>query len=61
MNPELFNLNGHGYFVWLSYGRLLLAVVIERVMLKKRRARALAQARLVGAEEPARRVRVEAN
>ncbi len=35
-------MGGHAYFVWMSYGALLVAVVVEILLLRVRRNRALA-------------------
>jgi len=35
-------MGGHAFFVWMSYGALLLAVVVEMLLLRARRKRALA-------------------
>ena len=35
-------MGGHAYFVWMSYGALLVAIVVEIVLLGVRRKRALA-------------------
>jgi heme exporter protein CcmD len=35
-------MGGHAFFVWMSFGALLVAIVVELVSLRLRRARALA-------------------
>jgi heme exporter protein D len=40
--PEFWAMGGHAFFVWMSYGALLVAVVVELVSLRLRRRRALA-------------------
>jgi heme exporter protein CcmD len=35
-------MGGHAYFVWMSFGALLAAIVVEMVSLRLRRNRALA-------------------
>jgi len=39
---EFWAMGGHAFFVWMSYGALLVAVVVELVSLRLRRRRALA-------------------
>ena len=39
---EFWAMGGHAFFVWMSYGALLVAIVVEVVLLKVRRNRALA-------------------
>ncbi len=56
---SLFDFNGHGFFVWSSYGMLLLAVLAELFFLRRQRRRALSQARQLTHEAPARRARVQ--
>jgi heme exporter protein D len=57
----LFDLSGHGYFIWASYGMLALAVLFELVFLRRRRLRALLQASQIAKEAPARQARVKEN
>jgi len=38
---EFWAMGGHAYFVWMSYGALLAALVVESVLLRVRRRRAL--------------------
>lgn len=35
-------MGGQGYFVWMSFGALLAAIVVEMLLLRVRRRRALA-------------------
>jgi heme exporter protein CcmD len=35
-------MGGHAFFVWMSFGALFLALVVELVLLRARRRRALA-------------------
>ena len=35
-------MGGHAFFVWMSYGALLAAIVVELLLLRARRRRALA-------------------
>ena len=35
-------MGGHAFFVWMSFGALLVAIVVEMVSLRLRRKRALA-------------------
>ena len=39
---EFWAMGGHAFFVWMSYGALLVAIVVEMVSLRLRRKRALA-------------------
>jgi heme exporter protein D len=39
---DFWAMGGHAFFVWMSYGALLVAVVVELVSLRLRRRRALA-------------------
>ena len=39
---DFWAMGGHAFFVWMSYGALLVAVVVELVLLRLRRKRALA-------------------
>ncbi|MBK6983097.1 MAG: heme exporter protein CcmD [Betaproteobacteria bacterium] len=39
---DFWAMGGHAFFVWMSYGALLVAVVVEVVLLQARRKRALA-------------------
>ena len=39
---DFWAMGGHAYFVWMSYGALLVALVVESVLLQGRRRRALA-------------------
>lgn len=41
---DLLHLGGYGAFVWGSYGMLALAIVIELIALRRRRARAWQEA-----------------
>jgi heme exporter protein CcmD len=54
----LFNLSGHGYFIWASYGMLALAIALELFFLRRLRRRALDQAKAIQKEAPARRASV---
>lgn len=38
---EFWAMGGHGFFVWMSYGAMAVAVVAELLALRLRRARAL--------------------
>ena len=38
---EFWAMGGHAYFVWMSYGALLVAIVVELILLRARRKRAL--------------------
>ena len=38
---EFWAMGGHAFFVWMSYGALLVAIVVEIVLLRIRRNRAL--------------------
>ncbi len=38
---DLWAMGGHAFFVWMSYGALLVAVVVELLLLRVRRHRAL--------------------
>jgi heme exporter protein D len=38
---DFWAMGGQGFFVWMSYGALLVAIVVEGVSLKLRRSRAL--------------------
>jgi heme exporter protein CcmD len=59
VNPSsLFDLSGHGYFIWASYGMLALAIAFELVLLRRRRHRNIMQARAILSEAPARAVLV---
>jgi heme exporter protein D len=40
---EFWAMGGHGFFVWMSYGAALVAVVAEIVGLRRGRAQALRQ------------------
>ncbi len=40
--PEFWAMGGHAFFVWMSYGALLVAIVVEIIQLRVRRNRALA-------------------
>ena len=48
---EWLAMGGHGYFIWASYLMLGLAVVVELLMLRRRRADAIEQARMSAEEE----------
>ena len=39
---EFLAMGGHAFFVWMSFGALLVAVAVEVVLLQVRRRRALA-------------------
>jgi len=39
---EFWAMGGHAFFVWMSFGALLAAIVVEMVSLRLRRKRALA-------------------
>jgi heme exporter protein CcmD len=39
---DFWAMDGHAYFVWMSYGALLVAIVVESLLLQVRRSRALA-------------------
>jgi len=39
---EFWAMGGHAFFVWMSYGALLVAIVVELLLLRARRKRALA-------------------
>lgn len=39
---DFWAMGGHAFFVWMSYGALLVAVVVEVFLLQARRKRALA-------------------
>ena len=39
---SFFHMGGYGFFVWGSYGMLALAIVIEILVLRRQRVRALA-------------------
>jgi heme exporter protein D len=39
---DFWAMGGHAFFVWMSFGALLAAIVVEGVLLRVRRARALA-------------------
>jgi heme exporter protein D len=39
---DFWAMGGHAYFVWMSYGALLVAIVVESLLLQVRRSRALA-------------------
>ncbi|HEX4944950.1 MAG TPA: heme exporter protein CcmD [Usitatibacteraceae bacterium] len=39
---EFWAMGGHAFFVWMSYGALLAAIIVEIVLLRVRRKRALA-------------------
>ncbi|MBL0140821.1 MAG: heme exporter protein CcmD [Betaproteobacteria bacterium] len=39
---DFWAMGGHAFFVWMSYGALLAAIVVEIVLLRVRRNRALA-------------------
>ena len=39
---EFWAMGGHAYFLWMSYGALLVAVLVELGLLRARRKRALA-------------------
>jgi heme exporter protein CcmD len=54
----LFDLSGHGYFIWASYGMLALAVAVELYLLRQRRQRALQEASVTAGEAPARKALV---
>lgn len=60
-SSALFDLSGHGYFIWASYGMLALAVLFELTFLRRRRQRALGQASLIAKEAPARQAVVKTN
>ena len=60
-NSSLFDLSGHGYFIWASYGMLALAILFELTFLRRRRHRALGQASLIANEAPARQAVVKTN
>ena len=38
---DFWAMGGHGFFVWMSYGVWVAAIVVELVMLRLRRSRAL--------------------
>jgi heme exporter protein D len=38
---DFWEMGGHAYFLWMSYGALLVAVVVEAILLRVRRKRAL--------------------
>ncbi len=38
---DFWAMGGHAFFVWMSYGALLVAVVVELLLLRVRRHRAL--------------------
>jgi heme exporter protein D len=38
---EFAAMGGHAFFVWMSYGALLVAIVVEVALLRARRTRAL--------------------
>lgn len=39
---DFWAMGGHAFFVWMSFGALLAGIVVELVLLKARRASALA-------------------
>ena len=39
---DFWAMGGHAYYVWMSYGALLAAIVVELLLLRARRRRALA-------------------
>jgi len=39
---EFWAMGGHAFFVWMSFGALLAAIVVEIILLQVRRKRALA-------------------
>jgi len=39
---EFWAMGGHAFFVWMSYGALLVAIVVESLLLQVRRRGALA-------------------
>ena len=38
---DFWAMGGQGFFVWMSYGALLVAILVEALLLKVRRSRAL--------------------
>jgi heme exporter protein CcmD len=60
-SAALFDLSGHGFFIWASYGMLALALVCELFFLRRRRRRAWDQAALLAHEGPARQATVKAS
>jgi heme exporter protein D len=41
--PEFWAMGGHGFYVWMSYGVALVAIVAEIVALRRGRAKARSQ------------------
>jgi len=41
MNPELFSLGGHGFYIWASYLVTAIALLAEVLLVRHRRRRAL--------------------
>ncbi len=41
MNPELYSLSGHGFYVWGSYLVTAAVIVVEVLLVRHRRQRAL--------------------
>ena len=39
---DFWAMGGQGFFVWMSFGALLVAIVVEMLLLRVRRGRALA-------------------
>ena len=39
---DFWAMGGHAFFVWMSYGALLVAIVVEILLLRVRRKKALA-------------------
>lgn len=45
---DFFAMGGYGFYVWMSFGVTALAIVIESVLLKRKRDRAREVARIEG-------------
>lgn len=44
---EFFAMNGYGFYVWGSYGIVLLAFIVELILVRQRRVAALQQVRVL--------------
>ena len=49
---EWLAMGGHGFFIWSSYGMLVIALIVEVLALRRSRRTAIDQARAMRAELP---------
>jgi heme exporter protein D len=49
---DFFAMGGYAWYVWMAYGAVALAIVVEIVVVRARRKRAFAQLRMSVGETP---------